>query len=298
MKKSTKYMMIVILLLSLISMITYGYTYAKYVSNQAWNYYLGSKGFYFSSEQLGTTKKINVNNNWNFDSTYFTLKNSENDFLISDYDIEYTVKCTIQNEASNYSKCVLKDSNSDIFSGVISSSGICINIIDETDVSTYNQEKCEANGYEWEIEENYKDLYFDIIKTSEESIDYVSVLIEVTTTSPYSKTLLGEFNLSSSEIQESALKITYHEFSNYSRIIVSNSYDENKCVKLNWNSDNFRIDETNDNILSYQYDSNNYINEINFNINKKDNISFIFYKSDFNKSYDYQEFSLVELKLK
>lgn len=294
MKKNTKYMMLIILLLSIISIITYGYTYAKYVSNHAWNYYLGTKGFYFSSEQLATTKITNVNNNWNFDSTYFTLKNSENDFLISDYDIEYTVKCTIQNEASNYSKCVLNGSDSDTFTGIISSSSTCRNTIDETDVSTYNQEKCESKGYEWYIQENYKDLYFDIIKTGEENINYVSALIEVTTTSPYSKTLLGEFNLSSSEMQESALKINYQEFDNYSRVVISNSYDENKCVKLNWNSDNLRIDETNENILSYQYDSNNYINEINFNINKKDSISYIFYKTDFTKTYDYQQFSLIE----
>lgn len=294
MKKSTKYMMLIIILLSIISIITYGYTYAKYVSNHAWNYYLGTKGFYFSSEQLATTKITNVNNNWNFDSTYFTLKNSENDFLISDYDIEYTVKCTIQNEASNYSKCVLNGSDSDKFTGIISSSSRCRNTIDETDVSTYSQEECESKGYDWYIQENYKDLYFDIIKTGEENINYVSALIEVTTTSPYSKTLLGEFNLSSSEMQESALKINYQEFDNYSRVVISNSYDENKCVKLNWNSDNLRIDETNENILSYQYDSNNYINEINFNINKKDSISYIFYKTDFTKTYDYQQFSLIE----
>jgi hypothetical protein len=114
------------------------------VSNSAWNYYLGTKGFYFSSEQLGTTKITNVNNNWNFDSTYFTLKNSENEFLISDYDIEYTVKCTIQNDASNYSKCVLNGSNSDTFTGIISSSSTCRNNIDETDVSTYREEECET----------------------------------------------------------------------------------------------------------------------------------------------------------
>ena len=72
------------------------------------------------------------------------------------------------------------------------------------------------------------------------------------------------------------------------------SYDENKCVKLSWNPDNLRIDETNDQISSYQYDNNNHINEIIFNINKKDSISYIFYKTDFNKIYDYKEFNLIE----
>jgi len=269
MKKRTKHMLLLVILLCIISILTYSYTFAKYVSSNAWNYYLSTKGFYFSSEQLGTTKITNVNNNWSFDRTYFTLKNSENDFLVSDYDIEYTVKCTIKNEASNYSKCTLNGTNSDTFNGVISSSSKCKNNIDETDVSTYNKEKCETKGYEWDIQKNYKDLYFDVIKTGEKELSYVSVLIEVTTTSPYKKTLSGEFNLSSTEIQENGLKITYKEFNNYSRVIISNPYDENKCVKLNWNSENLRIDETNGQISSYQKDSNGYINEINLKkINK------------------------------
>ena len=294
MKKRTKYMLLLVIVLSLVSIVTYGYSYAKYVSNHAWNYYLGTKGFYFSSEQLGINKITNVNNNWNLESTYFTHKNSENNFLVSDYDIEYTVKCTIQNDASNYSKCTLNGTDSNTFSGIISSSSICKNKIDEKDVKSYTKEKCESAGYEWNIQENYKDLYFDVVKTGEQALDYVSVLIEVTTTSPYSKTLQGEFNLSSIEMQESGLKVSYKEFDNYSRVIISNSYDENKCVKLNWNSENLRIDEINNQISSYQYGNNGYINEINFNINKKDSISYIFYKTDVNKEYYYQEFSLVE----
>lgn len=294
MKTRTKYLLLLVIFLGLISIITSGYSYAKYASNQAWNYYLGTKGFYFSSEQLGIEKVINVNNNWDFGKTQFTIKNSENDFLVSDFDIEYTVKCTIQNEASTYSKCTINGTDSNTFNGVISSSSICKNNVDELDVSSYNKEKCESNGYEWNIQENYKDLYFDIIKTGEENLDYVSVLIEVTSTSPYSKTLLGEFNLSSGGIQESGLKINYREFNNYSRVIISNSYDENKCVKLNWNSEDLRIDETSGQVSSYQYDENNIINEIKFNINKKDSVSYVFYKTNFNKTYDYQDFSLIE----
>lgn len=294
MKKRTKYLLLLVLFLSLISLLTTGYSFAKYVSNHAWNYYLGTKGFYFSSEQLGIEKVTNVNNNWSFEKTHFTIKNSENDFLVSDFDIEYTVKCTIQNEASDYSKCTINGSDSNTFEGIMSSSSICQNNIDKLDVSSYNKEQCELNGYEWNIQENYKDLYFDIIKTGEENLDYVSVLIEVTSTSPYSKTLLGEFNLSNGRIQESGLKINYKEFDNYSRVIISNSYDEEKCVKLNWNSENLRLDETSGQISSYKYDDNNNINEINFNINKRESISYIFYKTNFTKSYDYQEFNLIE----
>lgn len=294
MKTRTKSLILLVIFLGIISMITSGYSFARYASNQVWNYYLGTKGFYFSSEQLGTTKITNVNNNWDLEKISFTIKNSENDFLVSDFDIEYKVKCVIQNEASDYSKCTINGTDSDTFNGIISSSSVCKNNNDGVDVSSYNKEKCESNDYEWNIQENYKDLYFEIIKTGEKELDYVSVLIEVTSSSPYSKTLLGEFNLSSGGIQESGLKVSYREFNNFSRVIISNSYDENKCVKLSWNSDDLRIDETSGQISSYEYDDNNNINEIKFNISKMNSVSYIFYKTNFNKLYDYQNFSLIE----
>ena len=295
MKKRTKCLLLIVMLLGFISIVTNGYSFAKYVSNSAWNYYLSTKGFYFSSEELGVNKITNVNNNWNYDSTYFTLKNSENDFLISDYDIDYTVRCTIQNDASSYSKCLLNGTDLDTFSGTISSSGKCINNIDEGDVSSYKESVCKANNYEWNIQEGYKNLYFDVVKTGDKELDYVSVLIEVTTTAPYSKTISGEFNLSSVSVLERGLNVDYTEYDNFSRVIVTNSYDENKCVKLSFDSNNFRIDENNENISSFSYGDNGYINEIKFNINKKDSLSFIFYKTDFSKEdYDYNTFSLVE----
>lgn len=294
MSKRTKTLLLIVIILGLTSLITSNYSMAKYVSNSFWNYYLSTKGFYFSSDGLDTTKITNINNNWEYDSTYFRIKNSENDFLISDYDIEYTVKCTIQSDASEYSKCTLNGTDSDTFTGVLSSSGVCINEIDEQDVSAYIKEECELGGYKWQAQEAYKDLYFDIIKTGEQDLTYVSVLIEVTSSVPYVKTLIGEFNLSSIETLENGLGLDYKEFANYSRVIMTNSYDENKCVKLSWNPDNLRIDETSGKITSFKTDTNNNINEILFKIDKKNSVSYLFYKTDMNKKYDFSEFSLVE----
>ena len=295
MRKRTKILLLIVIILGLASLITYNYSFAKYVSNSLWNYYLSTEGFYFSSDVLDTTKITNINNNWEYDSTYFRLKNSENSFLVSDYDIVYDVKCTIQNEAALYSSCRLNGTDSDTLTGVVlSSSSVCINEIDEKDVSLYTKDKCKKNGYEWKIQEGYKDIYFDIVKTGEQDLTYVSVLIEVTSLKPYRKTLIGEFNLSSSEILDSGLGVDYKEFDNYSRAIITNAYDEDKCVKLSWNPDNLRIDETTGEILSYKIDSNNNINEIIFNINKKNSVSYLFYKTDMNGKYDYKEFNLVE----
>lgn len=292
MRKRTKTLLLSVILLGLISLITSNYTMAKYVSNSALNYYLSTKGFYFSSDELDTIQTTNINNNWDQESVYFTIKNSENDFLVSDYDIKYTVTCTIQNEAAEYSKCTLNGEDSNTFTGTISASSVCVNSANE--VIDYKKEECELGGYEWKAQENSKEMYFDIIKTGDKDVDYVSVLIEVTSTVPYSKTLIGEFNLSSIDVVDSGLEFDYKEYDDYSRVIVTNSYDENKCVKLNWNADNLRIDETSANISSFKTDSSNNINEIIFKIDKMNSISYIFYKTNFSISYDYQEFSLME----
>ena len=70
MSKRTKTLLLIVMVLGLASLITYNYSMAKYVSNSFWNYYLSTKGFYFSSDLLDTTKITNINNNWEYDSTY------------------------------------------------------------------------------------------------------------------------------------------------------------------------------------------------------------------------------------
>lgn len=294
MEKRTKYLLLSVLLLCLICIITSGYSYAKYVSNSVWDNYLESQGFYFSSKELDSTKVVNVNNNWNNDSTYFTIENSINEYLITNYDIEYTVKCTIQNATSNYSECKLNGEDSDEFTGVLSSSYVCKDNTNNLDVSKYTKEECISNNYQWSAQKNYKELYFDIVPTSDKEINNVSVLIEVSTDKPYKKTITGEFNLNSSYTENNILEVNYKEYNDYNRVIITNSYDEDKCVKLNWNSSDLRIDESNNKIITSKKDENGYINEIIFNISKKDSISYIFYKTDFNKFYDSKAFTLIE----
>ena len=294
MKKRTKTLLLIVILLAIVSLITYNYSMAKYISNSFWNYYLGTKGFYFSSELLDTTKVTNVNNNWDYDSTYFRLKNSENDFLISDYDISYTVKCSVQNEAANYSKCTLNGSDSDTITGVLLSSSKCINNTDGLNVDYNTKEECEKSGNKWKIQESYEDLYFNVVKTGDNDISYASVLIEVTSTSPYKKTLVGEFNLSSIEMLENGLDVNYKEFDNYSRVIITNSYDEKKCVKLSWDPLKLKIDDKNENIVSFKQDNSGNIKEVIFNIDKKNSISYLFYKTNMNEIYKNEDFDLVE----
>ena len=69
--------------------LTRGITYAKYVSNSVLNYYLNSKGFYFKSDNLDTEIKNNADTSWDGDKVTFSITNSSNKSLATEYDIKY-----------------------------------------------------------------------------------------------------------------------------------------------------------------------------------------------------------------
>ena len=61
-------------------LLTVGLTYGKYATNAVWNYYLGAKGFYFTSDYLSMENTQNVNQLWDGEKVYFSLSNSDNEY--------------------------------------------------------------------------------------------------------------------------------------------------------------------------------------------------------------------------
>lgn len=272
------------------------FTYGKYVSNSIWNYYLESNGFYLSSENLGDTTLKNVNNLWNGNSVFFNIKNSLNSSVATGYDINYTATCTIEGEAASKTKCNLNGSDLNTVDGVLTSIQNCENnSTDGIDVSNYNKETCELNGYKWKNEMVENKLFFDIILTDPEySLIDLVVNINLTSNSPYRKTLNGKFILHKSDIMSEKISMNYKNYTNYDRLVVTNSFDSKKCVKITWDSNKLIIGEDINNFSSYKNDSNGYVNEIIFNINGKDSRSLMFYKKIFSQNYNVEEFSLEE----
>lgn len=291
MKNKKKNLLIFTIILGIGIFITCGFTFAKYASNAIWNYYLTSKEFYFTSDELKEENQQNINNQWDGSSTYLTLKNSSNESNVTDYDISYKATCTIKNSSVNSSRCVLSGTNSDTFEGVLSSHEMCINkSVDGIDVSNYSKADCEVNGYEWTNKVASKDLYFDIIADSE--VEDVTAVVTVTSTSPYKKTLTGEFILKKDKYQEK-IQMLYHNYNNYDELVVTNSYNQKKCVNIKWDSSKLKIDYEEDKITSYEEDENGYINSINLTIPAKNNLNYKFYKLDKN-NYNTSSFTLTE----
>jgi len=274
-----------------------GATFAKYVFNAIWDYYLESKGFYFTSSQLGDNT-VTIMDDWDGGSISFDVKNSKSPLLITDYDINYKAECTIIGKDADYTECVFTGTNSNELVGTLSSVKACINNTeDEVDVSEYSKSDCELEGYDWTPQIAIANLSFDVNLTdNNHEIEDLTVNVKVTSLKPYRKTLSTNYVLAKNNVAaEGNVVMTYKNYQNYDRLIVSNTYDENKCVKISWDSNDLLIGTSKGFFDAFDEDNNGYINEIEFSIGAKRSVSFIFYKRDFKQTYNVSDFTLEKL---
>lgn len=289
MKKTRKYLFLVLIVLCSVFVITYGLTFAKYASNSVWSYYLKTKKFYFSSDYLNTSK--NINNLWDGNSVHFNIKNSDNSSLITDYDINYKITCTIEEKYK--ANCFINGTDTNTYEGVLSSSQACLNNTDdEVDTSGYDKANCEINGYEWHLQEAVKDLYFDIV--SEEEVNDIVVNIKAEAISPYKKTLNSEFHLHKNLNLNGEIISQYSSFDNYDQLIITNTFENDRCINISWNSDELRLDIDPNLVNSYNTDSEGYINDITINIKGQSNLKYNFYKTDKSKTFNIESFKIIQ----
>lgn len=287
--KNRKKLIILVIILSFILMISYGVSYARYASNSIWNYYLESKGFYFTSNTLEHKKVVN---DWDGSRVYFDVRNSVNSYIATEYDIEYEVTCNIKGDVNG--KCLINGTSENVYEGTLSSFEGCVNLKDEVDVSSYNKETCNSEGYSYRVKESVANNYFEVVGNDGEELNNITVEIIVKSVKPYTRTLKNDIILSRSLDETGSLNLIYNEYSDYSRVVISNSYSEKKCVKLSFDNSKIRIDNDS-NVISYGT-SDGYINSVSLGINSKSNINYLFYRVDKTKEFKEDEFSLVEIE--
>ena len=287
MKKRTKILLIILSSIIVFRLLSSGISLAKYVGSSIWNYYLETKGFYFNSDVLNSD---NVNNNWDGKSIHFDIKNSQSSLLASDYDINYKVTCNIKN--NNNAKCFLNNTNTNLVTGVLSSYEECVDLSNKTDPSDMDYQTCINNGFEFRAKETKKDMYFDIIGNDGAQVNSAIVEVILESTYPYKKTIVSEFILTKGLDETSKTQLIYNEYDNYSRVIINNSFNENKCLKLSWDSNKFRINK--ENVSKYSVDNNGYINEIIFNVSSDSLVDYTFYRVDNEINYTEEDFNLIQ----
>lgn len=293
MKKGRRYLFIFVIVQVALLLLINTFSYARYVSNSVFNYYLESKSFYFTSDYLSINTTKNVNNVWDGSSTHFSLKNSINNGAVSEIDINYTVSCSVVNLDTEVD-CFINGTHSSTYNGILSTYKSCINNSnDGVDVSSYTETECEVGGYIWKSHAMESDIYFDLVPKNDYQISDAEVLINVST-SPYNKVLKGKYIFHKVEPIVGSINSTYENYIDYDRLNLTNTYSQNRCVSVKWNADNLRIDALSSEFSEVLTDENGYINQFKLHIDSKKSVSYRFYKTN-NNIYSVEDFVIEEL---
>lgn len=294
MDKKKKIIILIILFAFISFNLDIAFSYSKYVSNNIWNHFLKSKEFYFSSDVLTKEKKIITNTMWDGSKTYFNISNQEND-KVTKYDIKYNIKCSVQGGAANDFECKLNGTNKSELDQTLSSYQSCINnTSDGVNTSAYSKTDCEMNNYKWANKESKFDYYFEIIPLNDKKIKDMKVLIEVKSTSPYKTTLSGEFSYHLASISNDNINTVYKKSKFYDELLINNTYNENKCISIEWDTNEYRIN--NHKIAASVYDNKQgYINKVILNLNAKENKIIEFQKKNKSVEGDINNFTISEV---
>ena len=287
MKARFKYRRIILIVMLIIALFPVGVTFSKYIYDKIKYYILEANHFYFNSDKL-EDKGITYNiNNWGGVDSFniqFELNNHKNNLLTSDSDIAYDISVVCDNDV----QCSISND-----SGII-----------------YKDEKT---------------VSYDVIVNPLRVFDTgesVNVKIEATSSSPYVKTLSGDFVITvgkkgvSYEIVDEPFQPYFmfnitnvidkytviKEFDNYKvgDVISISTYknlsDSNKknCISaiitLEFDPNKVVVDTTS-NIINNSEITNTFVNgvsyvsKIKFNVEATSSTSIRFYKKD--KSIDY-----------
>ena len=287
-----KKILIVIFLLFMVSL-TISLTLGKYVYNSVWNYYLTSRNFYFDSDLLSVNSRNNSFLKWNGENIYFSLKNSSNDKLVSDYDISYKITCSVLGDESEYIECLLNDLDKATYNGTLTSVSYCLSNNEED--KELNKADCEIKGYEWINEPIKKDNYFNLkLIDDTKEIDEVSVKIVAESTSPYHKTLTGIFNLNKVDKFESEYNVEFENLNDYVQLLIINRSNEKKCFSISFDSNDYLIDLDNNSIIEKELNESEIVNKITVEVSNESSIKYDFYKINSIIENSINDFSIIE----
>ena len=235
--------------------------FAKYVYRKAYDFYLKSKEFYFTSSYMKVESPTFIIDNW--DGLDYQLSidvsNIENDDVWTGEDINYDVEV----ECSEQVTCSLSSASSDTL--VYSSLEGTNNVIDLTIISNRELEEKEE----------------------------VTVKVKATSTYPYKKEISATFTFIVG-IYGIEYEVVDEENQLYSFLIIKNHLPNSQNLTISFDSTLFRIDNNNQvvssSILENQYTlQDDKINSITFDIGGNDEVAINLYKEDITQNYSYPD---------
>ncbi len=266
MTKKNKILIIVITLIIAVT-ITGVATFSRYIKDSLYNYYLESHGFYLSSEELGNNK-VNTNMLWDGNQVYFGVNNFINKSSITDYDIDYTVSCSVVDNPDLI--CSLNGENKSVLTLKLNHDEHCIDEVNEHNVASYDKDNCISNDYTWKNHQVTDQIYFEVTDRNDNPITDANIMITVRSTAPYQKELTGTFKLHKVAVSNQAITYEVRNQDLYHELVLTNHSDENKCVLVSFDSTT-RILLDDDTLTNQITDNNGYVNSFKVTINSLNN---------------------------
>lgn len=231
---------LIVVLFIIVSFIIFNHTsYAKYVSNSIWDYYLNSNKFYFESDYLTMNSKNNIYNSWDGSSISFNLTNGLNNKIYTKDDISYQVTCSIDDSDKT---CLIN--GEEVYKSVLKGNML------STDI-----------------------LSIEI----DDAISLANVKVVAKAISPYKKTLKANFELNKVADKDD-ISYDIEKLDNYNKLNIINASSNEKCLHVNFSTDSIRILDQ-DIIKNIGTDTNGYINEFDINVKENDIVSIDFYST-------------------
>jgi hypothetical protein len=284
---------IIIILIILLSSLSFVIVFGRYVTNSVNNFFLRSKEFYFYSDKLSEKRDVFQVDNWSGVDDYTIIVNMnsrKNNIQVASYDIAYDIKYTCSNNAicqlSKTSGIISKEDNTDSFNLTITPN----TQLKTGDKVTVEVEATSKTSYKKTIKGKFtlvvgkENLTYQI--TDKPNNPYLDVRITNTLSYYIVKEAFGEY--------PEKYKIDIDTYLALS--------DENKAkcyssiVRVEFDPREVLIDITNENyqkateVTTTSIDGKTYINGFTLPIDSISSADLRFYKVDTSKDYTYPNF--------
>ena len=123
------------------------------------------------------------------------------------------------------------------------------------------------NNYKWSEQATTMDYYFEILPVNDKLPTDVKVEIIANTKKPYKTKISKQFSYHLTNVTNDGIDTKFSNDLVFDKLLITNTFNENKCISIEWDNNNYRI-KNNNNILK-SFEKNGYINKVNININAK-----------------------------
>lgn len=289
-KKKYKKRQILIMLLILICITSFGVIFGRYVTNNVKEFFVRSKEFYFESDKLAEETAFFQVENWSGVDDYtitIYMNSRKNNLEATTYDIGYDINYTCSDNAicslSKTEGIIHSNTNSDYFNLVITPN-VALNtgdkvIVDIEVKSTTNYEKTLKGRF--------------TLVVGKENLTYQ---ITDAPNNPYMELSLTN-TLSYYTVRETFNGYTVGQRINVDTYLGLPDVDKKKCkssiVKIDFDPKTILLDLTDDlyanatNVTTTSIDGNTYVNSLTIELDVESSENLRFYKVDSSKDYTY-----------